>query len=91
MFCPAIFCILLLQSEGHQPPAMAGHSMTLTENDRIWVIGGFSPVNYFIESIYVLDLGDGSVVWTEVVNHAGTKPVGKYRFFLTVTKIEYQF
>ena len=66
-----------LQSSGGQPLAMAGHTMTLTAEKKIWVIGGFSPFSYFTESVYVLDLNDGGVVWTEVVGQHGTKPVGK--------------
>jgi len=66
-----------LQSVGSQAPAMAGHTMTLDGDQRIWIIGGFSPFSYFTESVYVLDLNDAGAVWTEVEGQQGTKPVGE--------------
>lgn len=62
------------------PMAMAGHTMTLVDDIKVWVVGGFSSSSYFSESVFVYDAG--SNWWTELTNIVGSRPTGWYRVLI---------
>ena len=60
-------------------PPMAGHSMSLVDNTKVWIVGGFSATNYYSEVTYEFDARNNE--WRHLVLN-GSKPTGECRVFL---------
>ena len=58
--------------------AVAGHSMTLTSEDKLVIIGGFSTNDYFSDSVYVCDTNSYPTYWERhnADNITQAKPTG---------------
>jgi hypothetical protein len=56
--------------------------MTLTDGDKIWIIGGFSSADYFSESVFVIDVSDREFTWTEFSEKSVNKPTGEFNNIL---------
>src|SRR6218665_799680 len=54
---------------------MAGHTMTLVDDIKVWVVGGFSSSSYFSESVFIYDAGSNR--WTELTDLPGARPTGE--------------
>ena len=52
---------------------MAGHTMTLVEDTKVWLIGGFSSADYFSDLVYEYDASN--LEWSQVVL-SGAPPTG---------------
>ena len=59
--------------ENYPIPAMAGHTLTLVDDTKLWLIGGFSSPDYFSELVYEYDASDNS--WEEM-DVSGSTPTG---------------
>ncbi|XP_052789212.1 multiple epidermal growth factor-like domains protein 8 [Mya arenaria] len=59
---------------------VAGHSMTLTSEDKLVIIGGFSTKDYFSDSVYVFDFNSYPTNWERhnTDNITQAKPTGIY-------------
>ncbi len=64
-------------SEDWPLPGLAGHTLTLVDDTKLWLVGGFSSPEYFNEMVYEYDAGDNS--WTEL-EITGSTPTGQQHF-----------
>ena len=53
---------------------MAGHTMTLIDRTKIYIVGGFSASNYFTEHTYEYDTSNNK--WRKL-ELSGSKPTGR--------------
>ena len=57
---------------------MAGHSMTLVDETKLVIIGGFSTTKYFSDTVYEFDANSYLTAWQthKWDNVTGAKPTG---------------
>jgi len=69
-----------VQSSDSQPvPALAGHSVTVINNDDVVIIiGGVTSSHQFSQSVYIVDRSADELVWTRLVNITGAQPRGQF-------------
>ena len=70
-----------MQVQGTEPhlfavPGMAGHTMTLVGDTKVWIVGGFSTDNYYSDITYQYDASNNK--WT-ALHPRGAKPTGRWR------------
>ena len=54
---------------------MSGHTLTLVDDTKLCLIGGFSSSDYFSELVYEYDASDNS--WTQM-EVTGSTPTGEH-------------
>ena len=69
----------MLQVESTDPedlaiPGMAGHTMTLVDETKVLIVGGFSTEMYYSDVTYEYDASVNN--WT-VLRPSGAKPTGR--------------
>ena len=53
---------------------MAGHTMTLVDTTKVWIVGGFSTANYYSEVTYEYDTSNNK--WQHLELN-GSTPTGQ--------------
>lgn len=66
-------------------PAMVGHTMTLVEDTKVWIIGGFSSMDYFSEHVYEYDTSNNQ--WTRL-RLSGATPTGKVPLYFETKAVD---
>ena len=61
-------------------PPMAGHTMTLVDATKVFILGGFSPTNYYSDKVYKYDASNNQ--WQEIAM-TGAQPTGKVTYRVT--------
>ncbi len=56
-------------------PAVASHTLTLVDDTKLWLIGGFSSPEYFNEAVFEYDASDNT--W-RLITVTGSEPTGLY-------------